>query len=137
MPRTYVLHESGPAGKDGLLTTAARKLEMAALLQTSLLDASLALDAQLFTNSSDGVASLLQMLQTQLLQYRAFKGEDGTNVSAFAPKKIGFSGKCGANGKIVATMQDDMCIALQICMFASAFVIQRKTSFFPHNIILT
>ena len=110
---------------------------MAAILQTSLLDASLALDARLFTNSSEGTEPLLQVLKTQLLQYRAFKGEDGSNVSAFAPKKIGFSGKCGATGKIVATMQDDMCIALQICMFASAFVVQRKTSFFPHSLIPT
>ena len=104
---------------------------MAAVLQTALLDGSLALDVKSFTNDPGGTISVLKELQTQLLHYRSFRGEDALRVSAFVSTKICFFGKCGAGGRIVATMPDDLCIDLQICMFASAFVVQRRTPFPP------
>lgn len=138
LDKVYIMRESGPAGKDGLLTTAQRKIEMAALLQTALLERSIKLSDNLFSAfSKEGSSALLATLQTQLLQYRSFHNEDTGKAGVFSGRKIGFSGKCGSDGRLVATMQDDLCIALQICMFASAFVVQRRTTFFPHGMIET
>jgi hypothetical protein len=133
----YVMRESGPTGKEGLLTTSQTKSEMAAMLQTALLEQSMNLATNLFTSNSDGVKSVLNCLRTQLLQYRSFSSEALGRNNAFSSKRLAFSGKCGADGRVVNTMQDDLCIALQICMFASALVAQRRTNFFPHDTIST
>jgi hypothetical protein len=95
------------------------------------------LATNLFTSNSDGVKSILNCLRTQLLQYRSFSSEALGRNNAFSSKRLAFSGKCGADGRVVNTMQDDLCIALQICMFASALVAQRRTTFFPHDTIST
>lgn len=129
-PCCVCLRETGPEGRFGVLTTQSRKFEFAALLEQHLLQQSVYICDQLV---SDDQKDAIRQLETQLLNYRMISSKD-TTLNAFAATKITLSGKVGANGKITGgAMQDDLCIALQLAIFWSSYVLQRKCKFLDYN----
>ena len=129
-PRCVCLRETGPEGRFGVLTTHGRKFEFAALLEQYLMQQAITICNHVVSDDAPGA---VRQLETQLLNYRMVSSSD-TTLNAFSNTRVTLSGKVGANGKITGgAMQDDLCIALQLAIFWSSYVLQRKCNFLDYN----
>ena len=124
-PRCVPLRETGSEGRYGVLTTHARKAEFVALLENLLATNGVLVGERVV--SADSEASL-QTLERQLCQYKMVTQATGT----FAAPKVTFSGKIGPDGK-PGLMRDDLCIALQMAVYWSSYVVQRKCKFLDYG----
>jgi hypothetical protein len=124
-PRCIQLKETGPQGRYGVLTTHQRKIEFVALLESMLTQDGICIVDNLVSTDA---TTTLATLQRQLGQYRMIST---TGAGLFAPPKISYSGKVGPDGKL-STLQDDLCIALQMAVYWSSYVIQRKCKFLDY-----
>ena len=124
-PRCVHLKETGPQGRYGVLTTHQRKIEFVALLESMLTQDGICIVDNLVSTDA---ATTLATLQRQLGQYRMVST---AGAGLFAPPKISYSGKVGPDGKL-STLQDDLCIALQMAVYWSSYVIQRKCKFLDY-----
>ena len=128
-PRCVVLRETGPDGKHGVLTTHERKLEFTAVLEQLFLQDAVSFATRIVSDDAD---SCLKTLKKQLESYRMLSSEVGRS-NVFGTAKVTYSGKVGADGKLVpGALQDDLCIALQMAAFWSSYVIQRKCKFLDY-----
>ena len=128
-PRCVVLRETGPDGKHGVLTTHERKLEFAAVLEELFLQDAVSFASRIISDDAD---TCLKTLKKQLESYRMLSSELGRS-NVFGAPKVTYSGKVGADGKMVpGALQDDLCIAMQMAAFWSAYVLQRKCKFLDY-----
>ena len=129
-PQVVSLRETGPGGKFGVLTTHQRKMEFVALLEQLLLQNAVAICARVI---SDDAAGCIETLRRQLYQYRMVCS-DVRSCTPFNQAKVTYSGKVAENGKIgPSALQDDLCIALQLAVFWSTYVVQRKCKFLDYT----
>jgi len=122
--RCVPLRETGPEGRYGVLTTHARKAEFVALLETLLTTNAIVVGKQVVSTDAD---TALKTLEQQMQQYKMVTQTGGV----FAAQRITFSGKLGADGK-PGLMRDDLCIALQMAVYWSSYVMQRKCKFLDY-----
>ena len=124
-PRCVPLRETGTEGRYGVLTTHARKAEFVALLETLLTTSGIVVAERVVSTEPEAA---LKTLQQQLGQYKMVTQTGG----AFAAPKVTFSGKLGPDGK-PGLMRDDLCIALQMAVYWSSYVLQRKCKFLDYG----
>ena len=130
MERVVVLRETGPEGKHGVCTTHQRKLEFVSLLEQSLLEHAVSIADRI---ASDDAEKCIADLRKQLMNYRKVNSETGRG-SAFAQAKLTYSGKVGEDGRMAPhAFQDDLCITLQLAVFWSSYVLQRKCKFLNYK----
>ena len=120
-----VLKETGSQGKCGVLTTNQRKMEFVAVLEDLLLQNAICISDRLVSDDPD---TCLKTLRKQLEHYRMLSNEIGRNTVFGAPK-VTYSGKVGEDGRPAHSLQDDLCISLQMAAFWSSYVIQRRCKF--------
>lgn len=129
-PRCVMLHETGPEGRFGVLTTHQRKLEFVAVLEDLLLQDAVNICDKVV---SQDVTGCIKTLQKQMENYRMLTNEIGRG-NVFGAVKVTYSGKVTSDGKVASgALQDDLCIALQMAAFWSSYVIQRKCIFLDYN----
>lgn len=128
-PSVVSLRETGAEGRFGVLTTHQRKLEFVALLENLLLQDAVRIAERV---TSDDAKARLDTLKKQLLQYRMVCSE-AQATTVFNAARITYSGKVSENGKVTGALQDDLCIALQLAVFWSSYVLQRKCKFLDYD----
>lgn len=124
------LRETGPVGRMGVTTTQERKMQFVAVLERLLAEGGITISSHIV---SDDREEALKTLKKQLLNYRKINSELGKST-AFGTNKITYSGKVSEDGRMMAhTLQDDLCITLQLLAFWSSYIIQRKCKFLDYD----
>ena len=132
--KTFVLRETGKEGRHGVLTTHMRKMEFVAITEQMLNTSAISFSVDVCTSQSC-VKELMKELKEQLYHYRKVNSEVNSS-NAFGAQKITYSGKVSEDGKLMPyNMQDDLCITLQLALFWSTYVLQRKCCFLDYNLL--
>ena len=109
-----LIHMRSDPRKIGLVTTNKVKAEMATHLTERFMKHELSLYENFVTefvdraNPKESIPILLEQVQTQLLQYSAFKKEGD---DPFKPTKVKYSGKLSKG------VRDDLAVTLQLCLY--------------------
>ena len=130
MQGVTILRETGPTGKAGVATTHERKLQFVALLEQLMLEHAISFNERII---SDDEEDCMKTLKRQLGTYRKINSELG-KATVFAVPKVTYSGKVTEDGRMLPnSLQDDLCITLQMLAFWSSYVLQRKCKFLDYT----
>ena len=124
--------KEGKDQKDGFMTTNQRKHDYYSLLEASMKEDALHFVDKLVSNDEE--ACMVDLKH----QMCSFKRISGAETSAFTAKKVTFSGKIDGQGSMAShRLCDDLILSLQMCMFVSTLVYQRKSKSFPYDSFVT